>query len=185
MAIPAQPNTDPTHTGGTHARRLAFTLRTPGFPVLWGAALSSQIGAGMQQVLLGWLVLSMTDSSTMVGVLFAVRSAPNLLVGFAAGAITDRLDRRILMRLTVCGMALVSWLIAWLLWMGHLHIWQLLLCAGLFGLLQAFESTARPAYTCDVVGVSGAVQGMALLSLVQCLGRVLGSILAGVTLQWG
>jgi MFS family permease len=152
--------------------------------VLWGAALSGQVGVGMQQVLLGWLVLVMTDSSSMVGVLFAVRSAPNLLVGFAAGAITDRLDRRLLMRLTVCGMALVSWLIAWLWWMGHLHIWQLLLCAGLFGLLQAFEATARQAYTCDVVGVSGAVQGLALLSLAQCLGRVLGSLLAGATLQW-
>src|SRR5438067_5545500 len=157
MAIPAQPHTDLTPRGGAHAHRLAGTLRTPGFPMLWGAALCGQIGVGMQQVLLGWLVLSMTDSSSMVGALFAVRSAPSLLVGFAAGALTDRLDRRLLMRLTVCGMALVSWLIAWLWWMGHLHIWQLLLCAGLFGLLQAFEATARQAYTCDVVGVSGAV----------------------------
>ncbi len=138
----------------------------------------------MQQVLLGWLVLSITDSSSMVGVLFAVRSAPSLLVGFAAGAITDRLDRRMLMRLTVCGMVLVSWLIAWLWWIGHLHIWQLLLCAGLFGLLQVFEAIARQAYTCDVLGVSGVVQGLALLSLAQRLGGVLGSLLAGVTLQW-
>ena len=184
MAIPAQPNTDPTHTGGTHARRLAFTLRTPGFPVLCGAALCSQIGAGMQQVLLGWLVLSMTDSSSMVGVLFAVRSLPNLLAGFAAGVITDRLDRRILMRVMVCGLALIAWLIAWLVWMEQMALWPLLLCAGLFGLLQAFEFTARQVYTCDVVGLSGVVQGLALLSLAQRLGGVLGSLLAGATLQW-
>ena len=184
MAIPKQPSTDSRKSVGWHTNRVAFALDTPGFPVFWGVTLCGQIGVGMQQVLLGWLVLSMTDSSSMVGVLFAVRSAPNLLVGFAAGAITDRLDRRILMRLTVCGMALASWLIAWLWWMGHLHIWQLLLCAGLFGLLQTFESTARQAYTCDVVGVSGAVQGLALLSLAQRLGGVLGSLLAGATLQW-
>src|SRR5207245_5869032 len=96
---------------GAHAHRLALTLGTPGFPVLWGATLCSQIGAGMQQVLLGWLVLSLTDSSSMVGVLFAVRSLPNVLVGFAAGAITDRLDRRILLRLMVCCLACVAWLI--------------------------------------------------------------------------
>ena len=138
----------------------------------------------MQQVLLGWLVLSMTDSSSMVGVLFAVRSLPNLLVGFAAGAITDRLDRRILMRVMVCGMALVAWLIAWLVWMEQMALWPLLLCAGLFGLLQAFEFTARQAYTCDVVGLSGAVQGLALLSIAQRLGGVLGSLLAGAALQW-
>jgi MFS family permease len=184
MAIPAQPNTDPTQRGRTHAKRLACTLHTPGFPVLWGATLCGQIGAGMQQVLLGWLVLSMTDSSSMVGVLFAVRSLPNLLVGFAAGAITDRLDRRILMRVMVCGLALVAWLIAWLVWMEQMALWPLLLCTGLFGLLQAFESTARQVYTCDIVGLSGAVQGLALLSIAQRLGGVLGSLLAGAALQW-
>src|SRR5262245_37458287 len=184
MAIPAQPNTDPTQRGGTRAKRLAFTHHTPGFPVLWGATLCSQIGAGMQQVLLGWLVLSMTDSSSMVGVLFAVRSLPNLLVGFAAGAITDRLDRRILMRVMVCGLALVAWLIAWLVWMEQMALWPLLLCTGLFGLLQAFEFTARKAYTCDVVGLSSAVQGLALLSLAQSLGRVLGSLLGEWAVQW-
>src|SRR2546422_714482 len=134
--MPDQPSTHSRQSVGVRTHRLPFAFHTPGFQVLWGAALCSQVGLGTQQVLRGWLVLSMTDSSSMVGVLFAVRSAPNLLVGFAAGAITDRLDRRMLMRLTVCGMALVSWLIAWLWWMGHLHIWQLLLCAGLFGLLQ-------------------------------------------------
>src|SRR5712691_8697600 len=63
-------------------------------------------------------------------------------------------------------------------------LWPLLLCAGLFGFLQAFEFTARQVYTCDVVGLSGAVQGLAILSLAQRLGGVLGSLLAGATLQW-
>lgn len=139
----------------------------------------------MQTVLLGWLVLSMTGSSSMVGLLFAVRSAPNLLVGFVAGALTDRLDRRLLMRLTACSLGLVSWLMAWLWWMEMLALWQVLLCAGLFGLCQAFEATARQAYTVDVVGVGGAVQGLALLFLAQRLGGVLGSLLAGATLEWG
>jgi len=138
----------------------------------------------MQTVLLGWLVLSMTDSSSMVGLLFAMRSAPNLLVGFVAGAMTDRVDRRLIMRLTTCGMVLVSWLIAWLWWMDVLSVWQLLLCTGLFGLCQAFESTARQAYTFDVVGASAAVQGLAVLFLAQRLGGVLGSLLAGATLEW-
>src|SRR5882672_11175599 len=68
--------------------------------------------------------------------------------------------------------------------MGQLALWPLLLCAGLFGLLQAFESTARQVYTCDVVGLSSAVQGLAILSFAQRLGGVLGSLLAGATLQW-
>lgn len=138
----------------------------------------------MQTVLLGWLVLSMTDSSTMVGLLFAVRSAPNFFVGFAAGAMTDHLDRRLLMRLTTCGLALASWLLAGLWWLEMLSLWQVLLCTGLMGLSQAFEATARQAYTFDVVGAGGAVQGLAALFLAQRLGGVLGSLLAGGTLEW-
>lgn len=164
--------------------RFAFALHTPGYPLLWTAALSSQIGVGMQSVLLGWLVLALTDSSSMVGVLFAVRSAPNLLVGFVAGALTDRLDRRLLMRLTACSMVVVSSLMAGLWWLEMLAIWQVLLCAGLFGLCQSFEATARQAYTVDVVGATGAVQGLALLFLAQRLGGVLGSLLAGAVLEW-
>jgi MFS family permease len=184
MARPAQPHADPARRAGTYANRLAFARHTPGFPALCGATLCSQVGSGMQQVLLGWAVVTMTDSSSAVGVLFAVRSLPNLLVGFAAGALTDRLDRRTLMRVTSCGLVLVSWCMAWLWWMGQMALWPLLLCAGLFGLLQAFEFTARQVYTYDVVGLSSAVQGLALLSFAQRLGGVLGSLLAGATLQW-
>jgi hypothetical protein len=61
MTIPAQPHADPAKRGGTSTHRFAFALHTPGFPVLWGATLCGQIGGGMQQVLLGWVVLSMTD----------------------------------------------------------------------------------------------------------------------------
>ena len=184
MAIPAQPHADPAKRAGTYANRLGFARHTPGFPVLWGATLCSHVGSGMQQVLLGWAVLSMTDSSSTVGMLFAMRSLPNLLVGFAAGALTDRLDRRTLMRAMSGGMVLVSWLIAWLWWMEQMTLWPLLLCAALFGLLHAFEATARQVYTCDVVGLSSAVQGLAILSFAQRLGGVLGSLLAGATLQW-
>src|SRR5262249_29239001 len=150
---PGQPGLDP---GDARLGKRAAAFSAPGFPVLWGATLCSQIGMGMQQVLLSWVVLAMTDSSSMVGLVFAVRSAPNLLVGFAAGALTDRLDRRLLMRLTVGGTALVSWGMAWLLLVGRLQVWQLLLGAGICGTLRAFEETARQTYAYDVVGFRGA-----------------------------
>src|SRR2546429_9875338 len=101
-----QPGASRLKMGGSRARKLAPAFPAPGFHILWGATICSQIGMGMQQVLLSWVVLAMTDSSSMVGVILAVRSAPNLLVGFVAGAMTDRLDRRLLMRLTVGGTAL-------------------------------------------------------------------------------
>lgn len=138
----------------------------------------------MQQVLLGWVIFAMTGSGGMVGTVFAMRSAPNLVVGFAAGAITDWLDRRTLMRLAAFVMAIVAMGMAWLAFGDRLQVWHLLLGTGLLGMCQAFEMTARQAYVVDTVSTHGAVQGLALISLAQRLGGVLGSLLAGATLEW-
>jgi MFS family permease len=161
-------------------------LRAADFRVLWLATIFSQLGMGIQQVLLGWLVLEMTGSEGMVGIIFAVRSAPNLVVGLGIGALTDRLDRRTLMRLAVGGMMLASLIVAWLLFGGHLHIWQLLLYTAVLGAFRSLEMTARQVYVFDVLGSGSALQGIALNSTAQRIGGAVGALVAGVIIQrWG
>jgi MFS family permease len=163
---------------------LALMRRNTDMPVLWLATVIYHLGLGMQQVVLGWVVLALTHSEAMVGTVFAVRSAPNLVVGFAAGALTDRYDRRSLMRLAAFGMAGVSFILACLAYTEELTVWHLLLGTGALGVWQALEATARQAYVVDTLGVHRAVQGIALISLAQRCGGVLGALLAGVTLAW-
>jgi MFS family permease len=148
------------------------------------ATLANQLSMGMQQVLLGWLVFAMTGSDGMVGTIYAVRSAPNLVVGLAVGVLTDRLDRRTLMRLAVLGMALISLMMAWLAFVDRLQVWQLLVCTGMLGTMRALEMTARQVYVFDTLGAGAAVQGIALISLAQRVGGAVGALLAGATLQW-
>ncbi|MGQ4810036.1 Enterobactin exporter EntS [Candidatus Entotheonellaceae bacterium PAL068K] len=181
--------TDPPKAWGSNLKTfynngLKPALRLADFRRLWLATVSSQSGQGMQQVLLGWLVLAMTDSEGMVGVIFAIRSAPNLVVGLVIGVLTDRLDRRLLMRLAVCGMALSSLTMAWLAFADWLQVWQLLVYAGVLGTLQALSITARQVYVYDMLETSGATQGIALISMAQRCGGGLGALLAGATLQW-
>jgi len=158
--------------------------RDTDMPVLWLATVIYHLGLGMQQVILGWVVLALTNSEAMVGTVFAVRSAPNLVVGFAAGTLTDRCDRRALMRLAAFGMAGVSVVVAWLAYIEQLTVWHLLLGTGALGMWQALEMTARQAYVVDTLGVHRAVQGIALISLAQRFGGVLGALVAGATLAW-
>jgi MFS family permease len=165
-------------------KRLAMTLRDSDMQVLWLATVAYHLGLGMQQVVLGWVVLALTHSEAMVGAVFAVRSAPNLVVGFAVGTLTDRYDRRSLMRLAAFGMAGVSLVVAWLAYTEQLTVWYLLLGTGVLGMWQALEMTARQAYVVDTLGVHRAVQGIALVSLAQRFGGVLGALVAGVTLSW-
>ncbi|PKB79654.1 MAG: hypothetical protein BZY88_12190 [SAR202 cluster bacterium Io17-Chloro-G9] len=165
-------------------RGLVDAFRYPDFRVLWISTVSNQLGQGMQQVILGWLVLDMTGSVGMVGVVFAVRSAPNLVVGFIAGSVTDRIDRRVLMRASVFGMMGVSLLGAIFLYGGFLTIWQIMLGTFLLGVSQAFYMTSRQVYAYDIVGTDAAVNGIALISMAQRVGGIFGSLIAGSFLAW-
>jgi predicted MFS family arabinose efflux permease len=163
---------------------VSSVLQTSGTRALWLATVTNQLSFGMQQVILGWVVLTLTQSSGMVGLAFALRSAPNLVVGFVAGAISDRLDRRTLMRLASLSLALITLLMAWGVWLNRIAVWHVLLYAVIVGMLRAFEMTARQAYVYDIVGAKNAVQGLALNAIAQRVGGALGAFIAGVILEW-
>jgi MFS family permease len=171
-----------TEHSGRRRAGLALTLRDADMRVLWLATVTYHLGLGMQQVILGWVVLALTHSEAMVGTVFAVRSAPNLVVGLAAGTLTDRYDRRTLMRLAAFGMAGVSLVVAWLASTEQLMVWHLFLGTGVLGMWGALEMTARQAYVVDTFGVHRAVRGIGLIALAQRVGGVLGALVAGTAL---
>ena len=184
MSLAENPGAQPPKITPSRYDRLVEAFRFPDIRTLWVSTVSNQLGQGMQQVVLGWLVFEMTGSGGMVGAIFAARSAPNLIVGLAAGSITDRLDRRALMRFSLWGTALAALAVALLLFTNQLTVWQLMLITFLLGTLQAFYMTTRQVYVYDVVGASGAVSGIALISLAQRVGQVFGALLAGGLIQW-
>jgi MFS family permease len=74
--------------------------------------------------------------------------------------------------------------VAWLAYTEQLTVWHFLLCTAVLGMGQAFEMTARQAYIVDTLGVRHAVQGIALISLAQRSGGVLGALVAGAAIAW-
>src|SRR3981081_872491 len=70
------------------------TFRSPGYRCLWGASLLWNQARWMDQVVLGWGGLEMTNSAWHLGVIGAVRGLALLMFGVAGGAVADRVDRR-------------------------------------------------------------------------------------------
>ena len=178
---PSDPQAGPRRSRYSH---LSVALRYRDFRVLWAATASSQIGQGMQQVVLGWLVFNLTGSAAMVGVIFAVRTVPFLVVGFAAGSITDRVDRRTVLRWASVGMIIASSVMALLLYTDRLAVWHLMLGSLALGSMHAFILTSRHTYVYDTVGGAGVSNGIAMISIAQRLGGIVGALLAGVVLKW-
>ncbi len=156
----------------------------PDFRVLWVATVANQFGMGMQQVMLGWLIFDITGSGTMVGVVFAARAVPNLVIGFVAGPMTDRFDRRSLLRQTSWLTGVVTVVVAALLYADNLEVWHLILAAFLMGGLLSFYITARQAYVYDVVGGANAVNGIGLITVAQNVGGIVGALVGGAAIQW-
>lgn len=138
-----------------------------------------------QLVTVGWLLLEESDSPFIVGLGIGAFLAPNILIGILGGAITDRFDRRLVLRLTSLALTLNTLLLATVA-LGDAEIWQVLALTVVSGGLWSLIQTARFSYAYDVVGATEAVQGLALASLALRVGSVAGALATGGVLSfWG
>ena len=69
-------------------------LRGPAFRNVWVGSVLSNGGTWVQAVAAGWLVLQITGSATMVGLLALAYRAPAFVLSAWGGKIADRHDWR-------------------------------------------------------------------------------------------
>src|SRR3989344_8206391 len=112
----------------------------------------SHVGNWMQVVGLGWLVLQLTGSGTMLGVVGAFRFAPMLLGGLFAGIIVDRFDKRHILYITQSSFAIISLALALLIYTDLIQIWMLFVSAVLFGLIDVIDNPTRQTFVHEMVG---------------------------------
>ena len=133
----------------------------------------------MENVVMGWLVLDLTNSPWQVALVGFCRSAPFLVCGFVAGPLTDRLGRRRI----ILGAQLANFLayvaITWLLWSGLLAIWHLYLSALVLGAAWALDWPARRALLPDLIGKAHTLDAMLMENFAQGASRIIGPSLAG------
>ena len=166
---------------------LRNTVRSPAmqlrdFRVLMMSALFDSMGFMGESVVLGWLVLELTDSPFMVGVAVGIRHAPAFFLGVVAGTVADIIDRRKLMRSLAALAALVTVGMALLMISGRVQLWHLLVLPAVGGSISTVLMTTRQSFVYDVVGRQNALSGMAYLSLAMRGGGMIGALAVGFIL---
>jgi MFS family permease len=133
----------------------------------------------MEMVVVGWLVLELTNSPWQVSLVGFCRSAPFLVCGFIAGPLTDRLGRRRI----ILGAQLANFLayvaLTLLLWSGGLALWHMYLTALVLGAAWALDWPARRALLPDLIGKEQTVDAMLMENFAQSTSRIIGPSLAG------
>lgn len=170
---------------GQLSRRLLGlpALRVPDFCFLGLATGFNGVGMVGQMVVIGWLVLGLTNSPFLVGVTTGLFMVPMLLLGIPAGAIVDMVDRRRLLRSMSLAAAAPAALPGLLVVADRLEFWHILLFTFASGGLQAVQQTTRQSLAYDIVGPSLATSGLALVTLAMRIGGLVGAIAAGSLIE--
>jgi MFS family permease len=166
------------------AARIAVALTHRNFRLLWFGALTSSIGTWMQKVAQAWLIVTLTGASSAfyLGLDSFLGELPILLFTLIGGVVADRRDRRHMMLTSQYVQMAVAFILAALVFTGTVQVWMILTLSFLSGIAQAFGGPAYQSLIPTLVGKEHLPNAVALNSIQFNLARVIGPIVAGVTL---
>ena len=137
----------------------------------------------MQFLILGWLVLELTDSSAQLGLVIALYGVPNLAMLTFGGIFADRIDRRWLLfysRILVMALIFVA---ATLTVLELISIWHIYAISCILGTIQGLNMPAQMAIVPDLVDEKDILNATSLNMAVFNTGRIMAPSLAGVIIQ--
>jgi MFS family permease len=163
------------------AGRVTFAaLSVPNYRRYYGGQAISLAGTWMQMTAQAWLVLTLTHSSTALGVVIGLQTLPVLLLGPYGGVIADRVDKRRLMIALQSAMGVQALILGILTVAGEVQYWQIGVLAAVLGLNNAFESPARQSFMLEMVGPEHLRNAVSLNSVLVNSARVIGPAIAGI-----
>jgi MFS family permease len=182
--VTESPHDGPARAGAGRraAHRLAAALTHRDFRILWLGAGTSTIGTWMQKVAQSWLVLTLSGSAFYLGLDSFLGELPILLFTLIGGVVADRHDRRrLLLGSQVVQMA-CAFTLAGLVLADAVRLWHVLALSFLAGTAQAFGGPAYQSLIPQLVPREHLPNAIALNSIQFNVARVIGPLLAGVTL---
>ncbi len=166
----------------TERRQFLAAWHYPQFRLLFISSMGTFIGRWMETVVGAWLVLEMTDSPLLVGLLGACRFV-SMLLGPFCGTIADRFNRRKILIAVQVVYAVSALIIMALFQTSQLEVWHLFLFTLVGGVSYTFDYSTRHAAAADIVKRHHVVAAISLLFVAQGSTTILGPLLGGSLLE--
>lgn len=159
-------------------------LRTPDFRRLWLAGIVTVIGAGLTIFAVPVQLYALTQNSAYVGLAGLFALVPLVVFGLWGGAWADAMDRRLLLIITSCGLA-VSSVLLWVQAALELdNVWVVLCLLSVQQTFYAVNSPTRAAAIPRMIPGDQLPAANSLNFTVFQFGAIAGPLLAGVLLHW-
>jgi MFS family permease len=167
-------------TGGWRRRTFASLIESSNYRRFVVGQAISLVGTWMQMIGQSWLVLQLTGSATVLGLVAAVQTLPILLLSPYAGVIVDRRSRRRVLLATQTVMALLALALGLLTLTHTVRLWMVMVIAGAMGLVNSVDNPARQSFVPEIVGTDLVANAVSLNSSMVNAARAVGPALAGV-----
>lgn len=159
-------------------------LRTPDFRRLWLAGSVTVIGANLTLFAVPVQLYALTQNSLYVGLSGLFALVPLVVFGLWGGAWADAMDRRLLLVISSCGLAVASVL----LWLQSAlavnNVWVVLCLLSVQQAFFAINSPTRSAAIPRMIPGDQLPAANALNMTVMQFGAIVGPLLAGLMLNW-
>ncbi|GAB3085069.1 MFS transporter [Pedococcus soli] len=159
------------------------SLENRNFRLLLSGLLVSGTGGWIQRIAQDWLVLTITDSPTAVGIVTAFQFAPTILLGLHGGLLADRLPKRTLLLATQVSMSLTAAVLAVLTLTGVVQVWHVFALAFVLGVIAAVDNPTRQSFVSEVVQGPQLPNAISLVSCTFQIGAMTGPVIGGVLMS--
>ena len=159
------------------------SLSNRNFRLLLTGLLVSGTGGWIQRIAQDWLVLTLTDSPTAVGITTACQFAPTLLLGLHGGLLADRFPKRSLLLITQVSMGLTAAALALLTLAGQIQVWHVFALAGVLGVVTAVDNPVRQSFVSEVASGPQLPNAISLVSCTFQIGAMAGPVIGGVLMS--
>jgi MFS family permease len=134
----------------------------------------------MQSIAQPWLVLQLTHSALLVGVVLAVQNLPILVAGPFGGLVADRYPKRRILQFTQTAFIVPALFLFAVTMAGKTQYWMVVLSAAVWGIIQVIDVPTRQAFSIEMVGRDDLMNAIALNSAVWNGAAVVGPTVAGL-----
>lgn len=154
------------------------------FRYFWTGQCASLIGTWMQSIGQSWLVLSITNSPFLLGVLGMVQFIPITFFSLFAGVIVDKFSKKKLLIFTQVSSMLLAFSLSLLVFTSTVKYEYILILAFLLGCINCIDMPTRQSFTVEIAGKEDLMNAIALNSATFNLARILGPSIGALIMAY-
>ncbi len=128
----------------------------------------------MQNIGQSWLVLTLTGSPLLLGLVGSIQFLPITCFSLFAGAIIDKFPKKQILLVTQTISMILAFVLSYLVFTHKVQYGHVLVLAFILGLTNTFDMPTRQSFNIEIVGKEDLMNAIALNSTTFNLARILG-----------